>query len=142
MNLKEIMEQVDQDIKVDKSVLDLESLRNPELHNKYLKMFIMEGIALKKLYNQENRLLLEKTNYYSGKADPNVYKEKPFNIRVLKQDLDNYVNADVDMIALRNRIIEQKALVDYLSSVVDNINNRNWNIRNAVEFLKFKNGIN
>jgi len=45
------------------------------------------------------------------------------------------------MITLANRILLQQEKVNYLESVIKIINNRQWNIRSAIDWLKFTNGI-
>ena len=39
MTLEELQEQVDKDLKINDTELDLESLKTPQLHNKYLKEY-------------------------------------------------------------------------------------------------------
>ena len=39
MTLEELQEQVDKDLKINDTELDLESLKTPQLHNKYLKHY-------------------------------------------------------------------------------------------------------
>ena len=38
MNLEEIQELVDKDLKINDSELDLESIKTPQIHNKYMKL--------------------------------------------------------------------------------------------------------
>ena len=39
MDLNELQNDVDRDLKIDDTELDLESIRTPQLHNKYLKLY-------------------------------------------------------------------------------------------------------
>ena len=39
MDLNELQNEVDRDLKIDDTELDLESIRTPQLHNKYLKHY-------------------------------------------------------------------------------------------------------
>ena len=48
MNLEEIQEQAEKDLKLDDTELDIESLKTPELHNKYLKLLSKFSLLLKK----------------------------------------------------------------------------------------------
>ena len=87
MTLEELQQLVDKDLKLDDTELDRESLRNPYLYDKYLKFFITSDLELKKLKKEYDVLRLEKFEYYTGKADPEVYRENPKGIKVLKGDL-------------------------------------------------------
>jgi len=57
MNLNEIREMVSNDIIIDETNLDQESLKTPQLHNKYLIFFGDEKLILKKLETQRFVLL-------------------------------------------------------------------------------------
>ena len=39
MKLSELQDEIDRDLKIDDSELDLESIKTPQLHNKYLKHY-------------------------------------------------------------------------------------------------------
>ena len=55
--------------------------------------------------------------------------------------MELYMDADPDLIRIGSKIDLQKAKVEYLDSVIKGINNRNWVIRNAIEWRKFMSGI-
>ena len=48
MDLETLQKQVDVDLKIDDTELDLESIRTPQLHNKYLKLFTKYSLQYKK----------------------------------------------------------------------------------------------
>ena len=48
MDLETLQNQADVDLKIDDTELDLESIRTPQLHNKYLKLFTKYSLQLKK----------------------------------------------------------------------------------------------
>ena len=43
--------------------------------------------------------------YFSGKAEPEVYREHPFDYKVLRQDIDKYMDADEEIIKLQDALI-------------------------------------
>ena len=140
MDLETLQKQVDVDLKIDDTELDLESIRTPQLHNKYLKLFTKYSLQLKKAKDDYDGLYKEKWEYYTGKASPDTYREKPFDIKVLKSDVYIYLNADEELQKLGQRIEYLKIVVVYLERVLREINNRNWNIRNTIEWKKFLHG--
>ena len=140
MDLETLQKQVDVDLKIDDTELDLESIRTPQLHNKYLKLFTKYSLQLKKVKDDYDGLYKEKWEYYTGKASPDTYREKPFDIKVLKSDVYIYLNADEELQKLGQRIEYLKIVVVYLERVLREINNRNWNIRNTIEWKKFLHG--
>ena len=48
MDLNELQNEVDRDLKIDDTELDLESIRTPQLHNKYLKHYTKYSLQYKK----------------------------------------------------------------------------------------------
>ena len=79
MDLNELQNEVDRDLKIDDTELDLESIRTPQLHNKYLKYYTKFSLQYKKAKDDYSALYKFKWEYYTGKSDPEVYQAKPFD---------------------------------------------------------------
>lgn len=144
MNIDTIKQLVEQHLKIDGTELGDESLRIPMLHGKFLNIFHDESLVLRKLEADYRLMRRKKWEYYSGKMSQDELRElgwEPFATRVLRQDLDVYMDSDQDLVTLVSRIDLQKAKVEYLDSVIKQINNRNWVIRNAIEWRKFMSGV-
>ena len=75
------------------------------------------------------------------RADPSVYQVKPFNIKLLKPDVDKYIKADEDMIKLEQKVTYVQSVVDYLDRTVKIISNRGFQIKNAIDWRKFTSGV-
>jgi len=143
MKLEEIENEWSKDSKIDKLSLDEESLKIPELHNKYYKIYIREKIQLKKLKSDLDELIKLKKDYYDGrlsKEELNEYGWQPFNLTILKSEMDTYLNADVDLINKKLKCAAQSEKVDFLHSIIDSVSKRTFVIKNAIEFLRFTNG--
>jgi len=140
MDLETLQNQADIDLKIDDTELDLESIRTPQLHNKYLKLFTKYSLQLKKVKDDYDGLYKFKWEYYTGKATLSVYKAEPFDLKVLKSDVHIYLNADAELQKLGQRQEYLNVVVVYIERVLREINNRNWNIRNTIEWKKFLHG--
>ena len=88
MTFDELQELAEKDLKLNDTELDLESLKTPQLHNKYSKFHNQYINLLKKAEQDRDIMIRDKWEYYTGKADPQVYKENPFNLKILKPDVD------------------------------------------------------
>lgn len=144
MNLTELRAMVSQDMVMDDTELDIESLRTPQLHNKYLNMYHDERLLLTKKEEELKSLLRKKWEYYTGKMDSETLESlgwEPFQLNILKADIDKYLDSDKELSVLRMQISFNKEKVSYLESVVKIMNNRQWNIRSAIEWRKFINGV-
>ena len=87
------------------------------------------------------KLWREKWEYYGGKADAKVYAAKPFDIKVLKTDLQMYIQSDDDILELQSKISYYESIVKYIDGVIRSIDNRGWDIRNAQDWKKFEAGM-
>ena len=139
--LDEFYNDTKQDLTIEESELDRESLRTPYLYDKYLKMYQKTKLHLREVEQKYNEIRLEKHRYYSGNADPEVYKKSPFGIKVIKQDLEMYLNADPDLAKATDLVEYVSAIKDFLEKTLKNVENRNWNIKNAIELRKFLSGV-
>tara|TARA_B100000029_G_scaffold284681_1_gene278526 strand:- start:273 stop:704 length:432 start_codon:yes stop_codon:yes gene_type:complete len=140
MNLDEIQSLWDEDSKIDADDLHSESTNVPSLHAKYYRI-LNNLLLLKKMEeNKFKQLKKDKWQYYTGKSDPEVYIEKPFDHKVLRQDVDKYMDADPDLIKILSKIDYYQVMISYLDSILKTINNRTYQIKNSIEWQKFIRG--
>ena len=140
MTLEELQEQADKDLKINESELDLESLKTPQIHNKYLKHYNNFKLLMTRAESDYKILKRVKWEYYTGKASPKVYQEKPFNLKIMKSDLDKYLDSDEDLIKSKQKIQYLETVVNYLDRTLKIVGGRDWQIRNAIEWRKFTSG--
>ena len=140
MNLDEIQSLWSEDSKLDPDNLHTESTRIPAIHAKYYKILNRILLLKKTEENKFKVLKKEKWQYYTGKADPQVYTEKPFDHKVLRADVDKYMDADEDLIKQLSKIDYYQVMITYLDSILKNINNRTFQVKNAIEWQKFIRG--
>ena len=141
MTLEQIMDMSKKDIKLDDISLDTESLRTPGLFDKYLKIHTLFKRELKKLEKEYNQIKREKLVYYTGRADREVYDKNPLDIKILKNELDTFMNGDSEMIEMQTKIDNMQLMFDYVERCLKNILERQWHIKNIIEWRKFTNGV-
>jgi hypothetical protein len=142
MDLEQLQNESERDLNMDDALLDIESLKTPQLYNKYLKHYTKFNLLLKKAESEYKVTLRNKWEYYSGKSDPSVYKAKPFDLKILKQDLHMYIESDEDIIKLSQKIEYLKTVLDTLDKILKMISNRGFQIKNAIDWRKFLDGAN
>jgi hypothetical protein len=140
MNINEIETMWDEDCKIDPDNLHLESIKIPSLHSKYYQIYNNVSLLKKLEENKFIEIQKDKWLYYSGKADPEVYKESPFDHRVMKTDLDKYMNADSELIKSKTKIDYYQLMIKFLESIIKSIETRTFVIKNSIEFMKFTGG--
>ena len=140
MNLDEIQSLWSEDSKLDPDNLHTESTNIPSLHAKYYRILNRIILLKKSEENKFKMLKKEKWQYYTGKADPEVYIDKPFDHKVLRQDVDKYMDSDPELIKQLSKVEYYQVMIDYLDSILKNINNRTYQIKNAIEWQQFIRG--
>ena len=141
MTLDELKLQVQRDLKVDNEHLDTESLKNQEIKANYLDHKSRYELLLYKAKGDYKRMYRDKWEYYGGKADAKIYAVKPFDLKVLKTDLAVYISADEDIMNAENKIGYLETVIDYIKGVIKSVDNRGWDIKNAIEWRKFEAGV-
>jgi len=144
MNIDQIKAQAELDTAIDVNHLDEESTKVPQIHNKYLCILMDEKLILETLESKLKVLKRDKWLYYSGKMSDEELKQKgwqPFDLSVLKQDLDRFIDSDSDVINVSHKVYLQREKVNYIENVVKIISNKMWNIRSAIEWIKFTQGV-
>lgn len=137
MKLRELNQMITEDCELNYEALDTESLKTAYLQGKYMNLYSDEYLKLKAMYYKMDELKLAKEEYYSGKASPEVYKVKPLDLEIRKAKVELYVDNDDEVKKLQQEIDIQKTKVDLISDMKQVLSQRNWQIRNAVEFKKF-----
>lgn len=131
------------DLKIDESDLASESLKTPQLHNKYLLLLMRLKNKKDKIENEYKVLEKNKWLYYTGKMSEEQQKElgwEPFDLNILRTDVDRILYADAQLIEIQNKLNEINRIINYIEDVVKIISNRQWSIRSAIDWMKFTNG--
>ena len=143
MNLDEIQEMWRRDSVIDPDNLHDESIKIPQLHSKYYTIYNTITLLKERARETYNRVKLERYNYYTGKADPEVYAEEPFPYKVRDKDaLQRHMDADEKLNKIDIKIRYYDVMLRFLEDIIKTISNRTYQIKNAIEWNKFQAGYN
>jgi hypothetical protein len=87
---------------------------------------------------------LRKWKIYTGKASEEEladWKEDPFELDILKTDVDKFMDADPKLIELKSKISVTEIKIKMVEEFLKALNNRNFAIKSAIEWNKMMNGI-
>ena len=141
MNLDDIQSMWEKDSQIDKDNLHDESLKIPALHAKYHELFNNILLLRKRAEQQRKNIRHDRYEFFSGKADPEVYIENPFPKKIRDKDtMQKYMDADENMKNINLKIDYYETQMNYLESILKQINNRTYQIKNAIEWNKFISG--
>ena len=130
------------DAEMDPDNLHTESLNIPVLHSKYYELYNNIYLLRKKAEQQRKNIRHERYEYYSGKADPDVYIENPFPKKIRDKDtMTKYLDADEKLSNANLKIDYYDTMLVYLESILKVVQNRTYQIKNAIEFMRFNSGL-
>jgi len=135
MDLETLQNKWEKDCKIGDELSD-ESKKIPSLHCEYITLYNEFNLMKKNTEFQLKCMMRERWEYYTGKSDPKVYEDEPFDFKVMKNDVDRYLYGDKKIQKLQMKIEYQSQCVFFLESVLTQIRDRQWQIRNAIEFQK------
>ena len=142
IDLNEIQSMWEKDSKIDRDNLHEESLNIPILHAKYHDLYNNLILLRKKAEQQRKNVRHERYEYFSGKSDPEVYAENPFPKKIRDKDtMQKYIDADDKLSNVSLKIDYYDTMLVYLESILKQITNRTYQIKNAIEFMRFSSGL-
>jgi hypothetical protein len=142
MKIEEIHDMWEKDSKIDATQLDVEALNISTIASKYMKLFTRERAQYHMLQAEYKKLKFEKWIFYT--QGPTEYSKEqgwhyPGGI-ILKNETGNYLDSDPDLTKLGLKIAYTNEKLDLLKSIIDSLNKRSFQIKNAIDFLKWTNG--
>lgn len=141
LDLDEIQKMWEKDARIDMDNLHQESINVPVLHAKYFEIYNTVILLKKKSEQSRKNIRHERYEYFTGKADPDVYIENPFPKKIRDKDtLQKYLDADEKLSQVSLKIEYYDTILNYLESILKVIQNRTYQIKNAIEFLRFQAG--
>lgn len=141
MNSQQILEEAEKDLLIDYSGdIGKQIADQPKLFIKWTKRLKEETKLLGALNLQLDSTSARLWVYYTGKADPDVYKQKPMHNRFLKSEAKDAIAADSEFKELKVKIMLKEELVDTLERIVGQIKDRGWSLKSVLEWKKFMSG--
>jgi hypothetical protein len=142
IDLDNIQKMWEEDSKMDIDNLHTESLNIPILHAKYFDLYNTINLLKKKAEQQRKKIRHERYEYFTGKADPEVYLENPFPKKIRdKETLQGYLDSDDKLAQTALKIEYYETMLSYLDSILKMISNRTYQIKNSIDFIRFQSGL-
>lgn len=144
MTLDEYHAEWEQDAPLDLSNLDGNARDIYKLHAKWWKFYTAERMRFRKLDMDGKVLYRQRWEYWTGKLDDTEREAMGWPVqplRILSANVSTYLDADpvIQAAAAKRIVVEEK--LRFLEDVIKAVNNRNYAIKSAVDFAKFKMGV-
>ena len=141
INLDKIQSMWQEDCKIDIDSMHEESIKIPQLHSKYHEM--LNNLILLRTNAQkiQKSVRHQRYEYYSGKADPEVYEKEPFPKKVRDKDaLIRYMDADERLTEANLKVEYYNVMINYIESILKQISYLTYQLKNSIEWHKFQAG--
>ena len=146
LNLEEILKMWQKDCAINEMSLDTATTDGIKLHAKYLEIYSVMKLQLKRKEMELAVLLKDKWLYFQGKMDKAEIDKRgwpydPFNgIHVMKADLPKYFEADADLQKSEETIVYLTTTIETLEEIIGTLRWRSQAIKNMIEHRKFVSG--
>ena len=145
ITLNELQDTWKTDCKIDELNLGSESIKTAELHSKYLNHLTNFKLQLRKFESQMLTLRRVKWRYFRGELSKleldDLGWEQYLGPQPLKNEMQEYLDSDSEIIKINDKLDYVRACLYQCESIMKSLNSRTWDIKNAVEFMKFTNGL-
>ena len=129
------------DAQIHQDNLHDEAAKIPSLHAKYFDLYNNIKLLRERSITVDNKIRLERWNYYSGKSDPEVYQAEPFPYKVREKDaLKRYMDADEKVQQSTLKIKYYDVMLTYLEDIIKQVGNRSYQLKNIIDWHNFRSG--
>jgi hypothetical protein len=144
MKSEEIYEIWDKDAKDHDLYWDADTLNISSLHAKYNRLLSETRSQLRACHIQRKSRSNLLRDYYLGNLnnpdDLIRIGREPFLQKVLKNEVQGYIDADNDLLKLETRIAVLEEKVEVIVEIMKCIHKSGYDIKSAIEWRKFTNG--
>lgn len=143
MNISELQTMWEEDTNIGDD-LGAAAIKCSMLHSKYLNILIDSKLRLTKIEHEIAEFKAKKSKYFRGEMGKEELEENgwpQWQYKSLKNDIPDLIEADSDYQKISARQSYIKNMIYFLESVLGEIKNRNFAIKAAIDWQRFRAGI-
>jgi hypothetical protein len=135
------------DSPIDEMNLDAASIQGAKLHSKYIEIWSMYRLTLKKREAELQVLLKNKYLWYNGKMSKSEMDNLGWEydaldgLKIMKGEMHYFYDSDKDIQQAVAKIEYTKNVVDVLKEIMESIKWRHQTIGNAIKWRQFTSGM-
>lgn len=144
MTLEELLQEYEKDAAISDTKLDLESIKTPKLHHKYLTLlmgFRMKRVQRESLVNEQRTL---RFRYYRGELSREMLQELGWQqyqgVKPLKNEMEEILKGDPILAKTKKELDYLNEMIYALEEILKQIKARDWNIKSAIDFKRYQAG--
>ena len=132
--IEKLMSEWREDAEMADDLMD-EARRIPLLHCKWLDKYQKVVLMKKEALYDFQMLYKEKYSFYMGREE-----ECP-DVKIMKNEVPIYLNADKQLNQAQGKLDLYDTYEKTLKEILNNINNRSFQIKNAIDWAKYTKGL-
>lgn len=129
------------DCRIDDNHLDNASIGTAKLHAKYIRLLAEVKLKKTKLDIEYNSIRKQKFRYYRGEMSKTELAELGWEqwqySKPLKAEMDEFLKSDDELSQYEARLEYINVLLSTIDSILSQIKQRDWQIRNAITWKQF-----
>ena len=114
------------------------------MHAKYVHILTYHNLLLKKIKLDYAQKRIFKYNYYLGHfnnaEDLAKYNIEPFDIKVIKSEIDIWLNGDDDLVKIQMKQSLHEEIVAFCGFVIKELNARTYQVNGLIKYRVFLKG--
>lgn len=140
-SMENLYNEIEQDSEIDRDHLDVELLKIPYQYGKWINTHAIEKAFLVKYTKRLKKLKPLMFDYYKGNVNDDFMDGKISPTSYTKLQALEKVEADPGISELSDKVELQIIKVEMIAEFLKAITAKGWNVKTAVDYLKFKNGV-
>ncbi|EAR4491677.1 recombination mediator protein UvsY [Salmonella enterica] len=135
MDLNDLKDQLDSDVKIDATKLQWEALNNPVVYSKWLRIYSEAKREIVALEAKKKKALKDRLDFYTNR------KDDAWNpIEYEKSEMKVVMAADEIIIKLDTKISYYSLIVELAARAMDIIKGRGYAINQAIKIRELESG--
>ena len=144
MNLDQVLSEWKADAVVDQINIEKEIFRTPNLHAKYLEVYVFMKAKLAATDKKVGQLKYLKRKYYRGEMTREELEKHSWTqfqgLKPSNSELQSMFDMDPDLNELEEKLAYFKTGVTSLEYILKQIGIRDYSLKSVIEYRKFCNG--
>jgi hypothetical protein len=141
VKLEQIIEYWKKDGQIDESKPHQELINTPILHAKYVEILSQHRLAAQKAKFDYSKMKKIRREYYLGNLDKETldeYNWEQFDLKIgTKGNIDLYLESDDYLIRLLEKKAYYEECIFICESILKELNNRTWQLREYLTYHRF-----
>jgi len=142
--VEQVLAEWKQDSVMNEAKINLELMKSPQLHAKYLEYFVYFKAKLAAAEKKHNKMMWIKRKYWRGEMEQSELMQHGWSqwqgLKPSSSEINQLLEMDTDMNDLAEIVSGYKTAVSATEYVMKQIQGRDWALKSLIEYNKYLSG--